>query len=483
MNFQTELKNAFGEAVSFDPQILRSYDHDLGEMPRMLMRMVRHKPSAVVVSRSAEDVSTALRVAGKYGVPVTPRAQATSGYGGSIPSRGGLMLDLSNFNRILHIDAEKQTVDVEPGVVWEELARALRRQGLDVRLCPTSAPSSTVGGWFAMGGVGIGSLEYGAFIENVLEIDVIGANGISHTLSGSAMEPFYQTCGALGIITRLRLACRAADPVMPMAVWLPTAEAAVTFVEAARSKLNAYSATVQCAEYHAMQARAQGHDPDINTGFLVVLAVPAGRMDYDEAARLAASGMGRLLDEAVAGAEWKGRYYPMRIKKHGPSILVGELFIPFDGFAAAYEDLRKALPHDQLGIEAFAVKDRRLAVLVYLLDDAKSLLYPVRMIKAMIPLRIAQRHGGSAYATGMWFSAMAGSVYGPEKLRRVTLMKKETDPRNILNPGKIDGPKLRFLPFINLSRCIMLAAYLAAPLASRLTYKTHAPGAAQGASS
>ena len=483
MNFQTELKNAFGEAVSFDPQILRSYDHDLGEMPWMLMLMVEHKPSAVVVARSTEDVSRALRVAGKHGIPVTPRAQASSGYGGSIPSRGGLLLDLSNFNRILHIDTEKQTVDVEPGVIWEELARTLQKKGLDIRLCPTSAPSSTVGGWFAMGGVGIGSLEYGTFIENVLEIDVIDAGGMLHTLSGSAMDPFYQTCGALGIITRLRLACRTADPVTPVAVWLPTAKTAITFVEAAQSKLNAYSATVQCAEYCAMRARAEGHKPDFDTGFLVVLAVPTRRINYDEASRLATTSLGRLLGEAVAEAEWNGRYYPMRIKKQGPSILVGEFFIPFDGFAATYEDLQKALPRDKFGIEAFAVKDRRLAVLVCLLDDAKSLLYPVRMVKAMLPLRIAERHGGSAYATGMWFAALASSVYGPEKLRRVTLMKKDTDPHKILNPGKISGPRLPFLPFINLSRCIILATYLAAPLASRLTYKKTTSGAAQGAPS
>jgi FAD/FMN-containing dehydrogenase len=480
MDFQTELEDAFGEAVSFDPQILRSYDHDLGEMPWLLTRMVRHTPAAVVVARSAEDAATALRVAGKYGVPVTPRAQASSGYGGSMPSRGGLMLDLSGFNRVLRIDVERQTADVEPGVVWEELSRELRKKGLDTRLCPTSAPSSTAGGWFAMGGVGIGSLEYGAFFENVLEIDVISPDGRSHTLSGEDMAPFYQTCGALGIITRLRLACRAAEPMTPVAVRLPSAAAAVSFVELARSRLCAYSAAIQCAKYCAMRAGAEGHAPDIDEGFLAVLAVPEKRMDHDEAARFAAAVRGRLLPEEVAGAEWNGRYYPMRIKKQGPSLLVGEFFIPAAGFAATYEDLQKALPDDAFGIEAFAVRDGRFAVLVYLLDDAKSPLYPVRMIKAMIPLRVAERHGGSAYATGMWFSALAGSVYGPEKLRRVTLMKKSTDPRNILNPGKIGGPRLPFLPFINLSRCILLASSLAAPLAVRLTYKKAAPAAAQG---
>ncbi len=471
MTYQEEFTQRFGEAVSFDAQILRSYDHDLGEMPRPLMAMIRHRPDVVIVARSAGDVADALRLAGKHELPVTPRAQASSGYGGAIPCRGGLVLDLCNCNRVLSVDAANAAVDVEPGVVWEDLSRALAPHGLDNRVCPTSAPSSTVGGWFAMGGVGIGSLRHGAIRDNVLEIDVAGLDGAVRTFRGEAMEPFSQTCGSLGVVTRLRLACRKAEALLPLAARLPDAPAAARFLELLEAWPDVYSASLQSAGYCAMRAAAEGHAPALASGFLVSFATTAKETARGEATRLAALCGGALLDDAVAEAEWNGRYYPMRIRKIGPSALVGEYLIPMKGFPAAHAALAAALKRDALGVEAFGVRGGGLAVLVYILDDARALLYPLRMAKAMLPMRLAARHGGRPYATGMWFSALAGAVFGPDKLARVRRAKAERDARGLLNPGKLSGPGLPLAPFVSLSRCILAATACLGPLAALLPFK------------
>jgi FAD/FMN-containing dehydrogenase len=475
MHYQEDFKQALGEAVSFDPQILRSYDHDLGEMPRALMALVEHRPQAVVAARTVDDVVKSLVLAQKHGIPVTPRGQATSGYGGAVPCRGGLVLDLSNLTRVIDIDVEKATVDVEPGVVWQELSRMLAARGLDNRVYPTSAPSSTVGGWFAMGGVGIGSLRYGSIRDNVLEIDVAGLDGVIRTWSGAEMEPYHQTCGALGIVTRLRLACRPCETLTLMAARLPDAAGAARFMSDAEKSLAPYSAMLQSAEYCRVRAEVEGHTPVITSGFLATLAVPASAADEAGAERLAATHGGALLGRDIAAAEWTGRFYPMRIKKAGPSILVGECFIPLDGFAAWWRDLRAALPKDEPGLEAVAVRGGRLAVLVYLLDHAGSSLYPLRMAKAMIPLRIAARRGGTPYAGGMWFSALAKRLFGPGKYRQVKQLKRLMDGRGLLNPGTINGPALPLLPFVSLSRCILAGTAFLAPLAARLSYKHPRP--------
>ncbi|WP_428561375.1 MAG: FAD-binding oxidoreductase [Solidesulfovibrio sp. DCME] len=469
--YQDAFRQAFGEAVSFDPEILRSYDHDLGEMPGALMALVRNRPQAVVIARSREDVAAALRLADRYGIPITPRAQASSGYGGAIPSQGGLVLDLSAFNRILAVDAANATVDVEPGLVWEDLSRHLAPHGLDNRACPTSAPSSTVGGWFAMGGVGIGSLRYGSIRDNVLEIDVVGLDGLVRTYSGEAMEPYHQTCGSLGIITRLRLACRPAERLLPLAAHLPDAASAGRFLEGLEAWPAAYSASLQSAGYCALRAAAEGHAPAIGSGFLVSLAVSPVGQARDQAAALAARCGGVLLAEEAASAEWAGRYYPMRIRRLGPSALVGEYTLPTSAFAASFAALQNALRRDAFGLEAFAVRGGRLAVLAYILDDAAAPLYPLRLAKAMLPLRLAARHGGRPYATGMWFAALAKIVFGPAKLDRVRRLKAALDGRGLLNPGKLAGPRLPFAPFLDLSRCLLAATACLAPLASRLPSK------------
>ncbi|MDR0827688.1 MAG: FAD-binding oxidoreductase [Desulfovibrio sp.] len=472
MDFQEALKQDFGEAVSFDPQILHSYAHDMGEMPKALTLMIKGRPQAVVVARSAKDVSTLLRAARSLNLPLTPRGQASSGYGGSLPYRGGIILDLSSFNRILKIDTDKGQVDVEPGVVWEDLAHRLIPHNLENRICPTSAPSSTVGGWFAVGGTGIGSLQYGDLLENVLEIDVAVPDGTIRTCSGPDMLPFYQTNGTLGIVTRLRLACRKAQSLRTIACAFLNAACAVHFLDTA-AELAPYSATLQSAGYCAMLAKAERRDPAIQEGFLLSLTLPETGFNPAAAAILAEAADGTMLDAALGEAEWERRYYPMRIKKAGPSLLVGECVIPFDSFAQFLIETQKALPSDHFGVEAYAVKGRKLAVLVYIFDNAADFLYPLRMAKALIPLYTAIKHGGRPYATGMWFAAAAKYVYGEEKLGLVREIKKKTDPQNLLNPGKLEGPSLPFLPFLNLSRCILAAGKILAPVAARLSYTKH----------
>lgn len=469
MTYQEDFRQALGEAVTFDPEILRAYDHDLGEMPWALMALIDHRPRLVVAARTVNDVTTALVLAARHGIPVTPRGQATSGYGGAIPCKGGMVLDLSNLNRVLGVDAEKGTADVEPGVVWEELSRTLAGYGLDNRVCPTSAPSSTAGGWFSMGGVGIGSLCYGSIRDNVLEIDVAGLDGGIRTLAGPDIEPYYQTCGALGVVTRLRLSCRTAEPVRHMAVRLPDVESAARFLSRAELDLSPYSASLQSDGYCAMRAAAEEHEPVVSSGFLACLALQGELVDIGAANNLALAHGGSVLPEKTAVAEWNDRYYPMRIKKLGPAVLVGEFSISLGGFAACWRDIVAAMPNDQLGLEAFSVRGGRLAVLTYILDDAGTLLFPLRMGKAMIPIRIAVRHGGSVYATGMWFNAMARDLFGPEKHEAVRRLKSVLDGCGLLNPGTLDGPGLPFLPFVSLSRCILAGTACIAPLSARLS--------------
>lgn len=471
--FENDLTQAIGPRASFDPEVLAAYDHDLGEMPRALTALFRCRPTAVAVPRDAAEAASVLRLAAKYRLPVTPRGQATSGYGGSVPVKAGIVLDVSEMTGIIGIDPARGTVDVLPGTVWNELSRALAKHGLDNRIAPTSAPSSTVGGWFAMGGVGIGSMQYGSIADVVREIDVAGLDGSVTTYSGPDMELFHQTCGMLGVITRLRLACRPAQAMRACAAILPSPEALSACLAELRSGQPPYSLSVQSAGYMRMRARAENGQAPADSGFLIVAAYPESAPGDAFLAQAAARHGGRALNERVAAHDWDNRFYPMRIKKNGPSLLVGEVYLPENAFPAAWREITAALPgkRGELGLEAVATADGRLAMLFYIADDAKSLLYPLRMPKAMIPLAVAKRHGGSAYSPGLWFARQARDLFGPAKFDRVLDMKKRLDPLGLLNPGKITGALVFGLPGLEISSLIGLAGALAAPLARRLGYR------------
>jgi FAD/FMN-containing dehydrogenase len=144
------LKNLLGRHVTFERRERRLYGHDIAAMPSLIKPLVGDTtPDAVVQPTSEEQLVELVRWATDRGVPLTPRGKGSSGYGGAIPVKKGLVVDLYRLRGILAIDREALTVTVEPGITWEQLDRELAKQGLTLRLYPTSYPSSSVGGWLA----------------------------------------------------------------------------------------------------------------------------------------------------------------------------------------------------------------------------------------------------------------------------------------------------------------------------------------------
>lgn len=105
-------------------------------------------PRAVAMPRCADDIGAALAAARQVGVPVTGRGGGISQCGQTVNS--GLILDNSrHFNKILEIDVEGRRAVVQPGVVLDELNRALKPHGLWFPVDVSTASRATIGG---MGG-------------------------------------------------------------------------------------------------------------------------------------------------------------------------------------------------------------------------------------------------------------------------------------------------------------------------------------------
>jgi Fe-S oxidoreductase len=57
-------------------------------------------------------------------------------------------------------------------------------------------------------------------------------------------------------------------------------------------------------------------------------------------------------------------------------------------------------------------------------------------------MKIAEKNGGRAYATGLYFTRKAPTILGAERTKRLKAFKTQVDPSNILNPGKVIGGRL-----------------------------------------
>ena len=88
------------------------------------------------------------------------------------------MIDCSrHLNRSVELDAAGRRCVVEPGIVLDELNRALKPSGLWFPVDISTASRATIGGMVGNNSCGARSLRYGNTRENVLSIDAVLADG------------------------------------------------------------------------------------------------------------------------------------------------------------------------------------------------------------------------------------------------------------------------------------------------------------------
>ncbi len=203
--------------MSFRKLERKLYGHDIAAMPSLFVPLIGNTiPDGVVQPSSEEELVELVRWAVQNNIPLTPRGKASSGYGGVLPIKQGLVVDFYRMKQIVKVDAKAQTVTVQPGIVWEQLDKQLAKHGLTLRLYPTSYPSSTVGGWLAQGGAGIGSYESGWFRDNVVSARVVLPDGSVREFSGRELDLVSEAEGITGLISQVtvrvqpveKLSCR-----------------------------------------------------------------------------------------------------------------------------------------------------------------------------------------------------------------------------------------------------------------------------------
>jgi FAD/FMN-containing dehydrogenase/Fe-S oxidoreductase len=133
-------------------------------------------PLGVVVPRDAAGAQRAIAVARAEGVPVLARGGGTSQAGQTVNE--ALVVDCSkNLNRVLELDVAGKRCVVEPGIVLDDLNRALKPHGLWFPVDVSTASRATIGGMAGNNSCGGRSMRYGMMRDNVLSIDGVLADG------------------------------------------------------------------------------------------------------------------------------------------------------------------------------------------------------------------------------------------------------------------------------------------------------------------
>jgi FAD/FMN-containing dehydrogenase/Fe-S oxidoreductase len=133
-------------------------------------------PLGVVVPRDVEAAERAIALAREEGVSVLLRGGGTSQCGQTVNE--SLVVDCSkHLTGIVELDVAGRRCAVEPGIVLDDLNRALKSHGLWFPVDISTSSRATIGGMAANNSCGSRSLRYGTMRDNVMSIDAVLADG------------------------------------------------------------------------------------------------------------------------------------------------------------------------------------------------------------------------------------------------------------------------------------------------------------------
>lgn len=438
------IKDVFGDRVRFNKVERLVYSHDMGIMPEQIRGLIQCTPDAVVQPVTVEDVVALCKVAQEEKIPLVPRGAGSAGFGGSVPAKGGIVVDFVRMNTILAIDTKEMVVSVEPGVIWSNLEKQLSDRGLALRAYPSSSNSSTVAGWVAQGGSGYGSYEFGDCSNNIVSVDMVMPNGKIQNFFGTDLQNVYSLCGITGMIVQVTVKVREKDEESVMLSAFPDLKSAANFLnDMAKKQVSVWNMSLSTPAFTALKQKALEHFVLPEDQYLVTMVFPKPRRSSveNQIRQLANIHSGKIMREKLAEEEWADKFYPMRFKKLGPTLVASEVVVPISEVANFVGEVERKFK-GEFALEGTMVGHGSISVLGFMLADERKLGFPLAYACALDVIDAGEKQGGKVFSIGMYFTDRAKRFFGDKQLQQIWQLKQNIDPAGLMNPGKIVPPAL-----------------------------------------
>ncbi len=175
---------------------------------------LQYMPEVVVQPATTLEVSRIMAYCNEHLLPVTPRGAGTGLSGGALPVKGGVVLDMKRFDKVLHVDKRNFQVTTEPGVITQVLQEQLKAEGLFYPPDPASKGSCFIGGNVSENSGGPRAVKYGVVKDYVLNLEIVlpngdvmwtGANVLKNATGYNLTQLIVGSEGTLGVITKIVL--------------------------------------------------------------------------------------------------------------------------------------------------------------------------------------------------------------------------------------------------------------------------------------
>jgi FAD/FMN-containing dehydrogenase len=456
------------------------YSKDVTSLPDLAHQIVSPKFDVVTQPVDVVSLQNLVLYALENGIPIVPRGNGTSGWGGAIPTRGGLCIALSGMSEIKYFNEYESAVTVEAGITWRDLLSFLERLGFTLPVYPSSATAATVGGFVASGGLGIGSTRYGGILKQVLGIEAVLPNGKIVRLGKLLLEPkndtlaeiaeegnkwlseelssaklgtpeqeiklFTGTYGTLGIITKVTLKTIPNLQLIPFSCAFDSMTDLVKAASRILSEVKPFYMRFLADNYTSKLRTVNEFENESGKYILTGALLDTIYQNEDNIVIIKAvttDENGTLLDNNRAWFYWNERLYPLRIKRHGPSLVPAEMLAPVEMIPEILEKTKTELRNSKVAIEGTLSNDGTTSFMVWILDDErKKISFTIGWYRSFQIAVLAERFSGLPYAVGLWNGRHARKFYGNNSYDDLKLMKKILDPKEIMNPVKVFGGRV-----------------------------------------
>ena len=184
--------------------VITPHDESYNEERTIYNAMIDKKPTLIAKCKNVADVMAAVKFGRENDLDTAIRCGGHNGAGLSLVD-DGLVIDLSMMKGI-RVNPDDNTVRVEGGCTWGDVDHATKPFGLAV---PSGIISTTgVAGLTLGGGHGYLSREHGLTIDNLLEADVVLADGSIVKASSDENEDLFWALrgggGNFGVVTSFK---------------------------------------------------------------------------------------------------------------------------------------------------------------------------------------------------------------------------------------------------------------------------------------
>lgn len=437
------------DALALDEATRGAYAYDNSRRVAM--------PDAVVFPTAHAQVLALVAACRETRTPLTARGRGTNTTGASVPLAAGVVASFERMDRIIAIEPGDRVAIVEPGVLNDDLQRALAAHGLFWPPDPTSAPYCTIGGNLACNAGGPRAVKYGATRDNVLGLRGVAGNGASfrsgtHTTKGST--GYDLTRLLVGSEGTLALVTEATLKLTPIPSSIRTLRAAYIDVRTAAqavARIMARPVTPCALEFldgaAVKLSRSHGGDAPDNAGALLLIEID-GEPDMLGAAQAAieraATGEGLIEWRAAADAEEAGALWSARkalspaLRTLSPHKINEDVVVPVSRVPRLVERLQALAIEYALPIVSFGhAGNGNLHVNLLPRNEAereRATQCLAEVFKTVIALdgTLSGEHG-----IGAAKRAFMAQAIDPATLDLMRGVKRVFDPDGIMNPGKL----------------------------------------------